>query len=355
MSLKEQISHYLCPWMDVTGPESDVVISSRIRLARNLKGLAFPCRAQEGDLLNVYQQVKKILEKEITDEVFHLSLMEDLSPLIRQLLVEKHLISPALALPGPGKALAIHEEQTISMMINEEDHLRLQGLLSGLNLQEAWKQVDGMDDELEKELDYAFHEKWGYLTTCPTNMGTGLRASVMVHLPALELTGRTRSILSTISQLGLAVRGLYGEGTDTSGNLFQISNQITLGQKEDEIIYNLSGVTRQIIDQERNARRYLLQEGYDGIKDRVFRALGLLRYAYRISTQEALRLISDVRLGIHLELIQDVEPSLLSELMVTISPAFLQQKAEKKLTGAEADLRRADLIRRRLETQSSTP
>lgn len=348
MSLKKFINSHSCPWMEVAGPDSDVVISSRIRLARNLKGFPFPCRAQEEDLFAVYEQVRQVIEKGIHGDVFHLSSMEDLPPLKRQILVEKHLISPALALPDPGRGFAINNEQTVSIMVNEEDHLRLQGLLSGLNLQEAWKKIDRIDDLLEKDLDFSFHEKWGYLTTCPTNMGTGLRASVMVHLPALELTGRTRSILSTISQLGLAVRGLYGEGTDTCGNMFQISNQITLGQKEEEIIHNLSGVTRQIIDQERNGRQYLLQEGFNGIKDRVFRALGILRYAHRISIQEALKLISDVRLGIDLELIHDVEATILSELMVTISPAFLQQRAEKELSSAEGDLRRAELIRERL-------
>lgn len=347
MALQKIINNQFSPWMDVVGPETDVVISSRIRLARNLRGLAFPCQNSLKDLQEVYRMISGAI-KEKLEEPFHFFSMEEMSTLDRDFLVAKHLISPALALSGIGRACAINEEETITIMINEEDHLRIQALISGLNLGEAWERLNLLDDRLEEELHYAFHENWGYLTTCPTNMGTGLRASVMVHLPGLELTGRTRSILSTITQLGLAVRGLYGEGTDSYGNIFQISNQITLGQKEEEIIHNLFGVTKEIIHQERNARHYLLEKDPDGIKDRVFRAFGLLCHAHRISSSEALKLISDVRLGVDLQLLEDLDPSLLNGLLVTITPSFIHRMAREELPGKTRDIKRASLIKKQI-------
>lgn len=347
MSL-ESIYHHFSPWMEVSGPENDVVVSSRIRLARNLSGLTFPCQEKDEDLKEVLLKAKGSVDSKLKKECFRFFSMEDLSSLDREFLVAKHLISPALAVAGPHRAVAINEEEIVTIMINEEDHLRVQGLVPGLNLQKTWERMGHLDDRLEEDLDYAFDERWGYLTSCPTNMGTGLRASVMVHLPALELTGRTRRILSTISQLGLAVRGLYGEGTESAGNIFQISNQITLGQKEEEIIDNLAGVTKQIIDQERNARLYLLKKGPDGIKDRVFRAYGILSYAHRINVKEALALISDVRLGVDLQLMDDVDANILSELMVTITPAFLQRLEEEGTQDLAMDLKRASWIRERM-------
>lgn len=347
MSL-EKIYHHFSPWMGVLGPEADVVISSRIRLARNLHGLTFPGQGREEDLKEVFQRVRLSIDHRLKEEGFQVFTMEDLSSLDREFLVAKHLISPALAVLGPHRAAAIDDKEMSTIMINEEDHLRIQGLVSGLNLQKIWERVDHLDDILEKDLDYAFDERYGYLTTCPTNMGTGLRASVMVHLPALELTGRTRSILSTITQLGLAVRGLYGEGTESTGNIFQISNQITLGQKEEEMIDNLSEVTRQIIDQERTARLFLLKKGPDGIKDRVFRAYGVLRYAHKISLQESLQLISDVRLGVDLELLEEVDANILNELMVTITPAFLQHLEGEEIQGIDLDKKRAGWIREQM-------
>lgn len=351
MTLKSIMKNHFSPWMEVSGPEADVVMSSRIRLARNLKNLAFPCHAKEEDKEEVFHRVQEALETHLKDE-FHLFTMGHLSSLDREFLVAKHLISPTLSIAEENRAAAINQEETLTIMINEEDHLRIQGLFSGLNLQEIWERVNLLDDKLEKDLDYAFDQRWGYLTTCPTNMGTGLRASVMVHLPALEMIGRTRSILSTITQLGLMVRGLYGEGTESSGNLFQLSNQITLGQREEEIIHNLSGVTRQVMDQERTARQYLLRKRLDGVKDRVLRAYGILRYAHKMSTQEALELISDVRLGVDLKIIDDVDANILSELLVTISPAFLQRITEEDLSGAAIDLKRASWIRERIGKRS---
>ena len=334
--------------MKVTGPHSDVVISSRVRLARNLQQLPFPGQASNEALQEAFKQIKEVAEKRLEQKGFVFSAIDRHPARQRKLLVEKHLISPAMAAPGTSRAVIINQEETVSIMVNEEDHLRLQCILSGLSLEDAWQRMDELDDLLEEDLTYAFSEKRGYLTTCPTNIGTGLRASVMVHLPALDMVERSEQILSTISQLGLAVRGLYGEGTGAAANIYQLSNQVTLGQREEEIIENLTGVTGQIIDQEQSAREFLLREKKDDLRDRIMRSFGVLKYAHQISSQEAMKLLSDVRLGIDLGLIEDLESSILSELMVLIRPAFLQQLEGEELSASERDLRRAALIRKRM-------
>jgi len=265
------------------------------------------------------------------------------------MLVEKHLISPDLSEKNINNAVALSSEEIISLMINEEDHLRLQVLLPGLQLQEAWEMADKIDDYLEQEINIAFDEKYGYLTSCPTNVGTGLRSSIMVHLPALTMVNRVKKFISAISQLGLAVRGLYGEGTETVGNLYQISNQVTLGRSEDEIIENLIEVTHQIITQERNAREILLKEKEIFLKDQIYRAYGTLKYAYKISVEEAMKLISNVRLGIDLGIIEDIESTILNQLMVIIRPATLQVLKGEEMTIEDRHIYRAQLIRERLQ------
>ncbi len=234
-------------------------------------------------------------------------------------------------------------------MINEEDHLRIQVILPGLQLEEALQEADRYDDFLEAEINYAFDEGYGYLTACPTNVGTGLRASVMLHLPALIMTGQANRLLGALSQVGLAVRGLYGEGTEIIGNLVQISNQITLGQSEEEIIRNLGGVTRQVIEQEQAARQALLNENRAGIADRTWRSLGQLKFAQLMSSQEAMQLLSDVRLGYDLGLLKGVNRKLLNEMLVVISPACLQILAGKELGPAERDLERPARLKKLME------
>ncbi|NLP36031.1 MAG: protein arginine kinase [Firmicutes bacterium] len=351
---KEKKQEPASEWMRISGPDGDIVLSSRIRLARNLLDIPFPYLASDSQTETVLQQVKEACEA--LDEVFGpmtFLRMKDLSLLERQVLVEKHLISPALAKEQRNSAVILRKDEALSIMINEEDHLRIQCLLPGLQLDRALRLAEQCDDLLEEKLDYAFDEQWGYLTVCPTNVGTGLRASVMVHLPALVLTKQINRILSAIAQVGLAVRGIYGEGSEITGNLVQISNQVTLGQTNEEIIRNLFGVTRQIVEQESQARQILLNESRDQIADRVNRSFGILSYAQLISSQEAMQLLSDVHLGIDLGLIDGVKNVVLKELMVLQRPANLQMLYGQVLDSVDRDRQRARLIRRYLQERAT--
>jgi len=275
--------------------------------------------------------------------------MTELSPLQRRILVEKHLISPQHAENPSGKGLVLGLEGTLSIMVNEEDHLRMQCLFPGLQLHEGYRTTSNVDDALESTLDFAFSEDQGYLTACPTNVGTGLRASVMMHLAGLRLIGQAGRVLSALSQVGLAVRGLYGEGSEATGNLFQISNQITQGVSEEEIINNLSMVVKKLIDQEHDAREMLLNNSSLKLEDRVNRAWGILASARMISSSEALELLSEVRLGAELKLIPGVDTQSLNLLLVEIQPAYLQQHAGKELDAQERDRLRAEVIREKIK------
>lgn len=328
-------------WMDGSGPEAETVISSRVRIARNIRGIPFPYLASDAQTRRIQELVAATAasQKEAFGD-FSFMPVESLAPLEKELLVEKHLASPFLARESQHGALLLRSDEAVSIMVNEEDHLRIQVILPGLQLEEALQDADRYDDFLEAEINYAFDETCGYLTACPTNVGTGLRASVMLHLPALIMTGQANRLLGALSQVGLAVRGLYGEGTEIIGNLVQISNQITLGQSEEEIIRNLGGVTRQVIEQEQAARQALLNENRARIADRTWRSLGQLRYAQLMSSQEAMQLLSDVRLGYDLGLLKGVDRKLLNEMFVVISPACLQIMAGKELSPAERDLER---------------
>ncbi len=334
-------------WMEKTGPDSDVVVSSRIRLARNLNNYPFPNGASRDDLEAVINETSKALDKE---NRFDLSLiyLTQISELERKMMIEKHLISPELNKNPESRATAISKDEVVSLMVNEEDHLRLQLLYPGLQLEKAWGNANQTDDFLEENVDIAFDKEYGYLTTCPTNTGTGLRASVMVHLPALAITDRIKKVISAISQLGLAVRGLYGEGTEAIGNLYQISNQVTLGRSEEEIINDLKEVTAQIIDQERSARKVLLKEQKTNLKDKICRAYGTLKYAYSISANEAMNLISYVKLGIDLDIIEGMSGNILNQLMVMVRPATLQVLSGSELSVEERDIYRAQMIKDRL-------
>jgi protein arginine kinase len=347
MTLGHFTDNALSDWMKGDGPDSDIVISSRIRIARNLRPYSFPMLAtnqQSKEVLDQVEQASKSDELETISrfEFVHLSEMKELEKMV---LVEKHLISPALANDSRNGAVMLNENESISIMVNEEDHLRIQCMSPGFQIKEAWDLANQVDDIFENQLEYAFDEKRGYLTSCPTNVGTGIRASVMLHLPALVLTQQINRILSAITQVGLAVRGLYGEGSEAIGNLFQISNQITLGQSEEEIIDNLYSVVRQIIEHERAARGKLLAESNNWINDRVSRSFGILSHAVIMDSKEAAQRLSDVRLGVDLELIPNVSANVLNELLVMTQPGFLQQDAGHKLSAEDRDIRRAALIR----------
>ena len=337
-------------WMQGTGPEAEFVISTRVRLARNVCNIPFSSLASDNQLESIFKLVEKIfLEQQDKLVGFRFLNIHALTPIYRQVLVEKHLISPLLTKETNCRALAVSDDEMISVMVNEEDHFRIQCILPGLQLEQAWSQASRYDDFLESQVDFAFHEDIGFLTACPTNVGTGLRVSVMLHLPALVITKRINHILAAVNQVSLAVRGLYGEGTEMLGNLFQISNQITLGQSEEEIWQNLYGVTRQLIDQEKKAREQLLNEGREKLADRAGRAFGVLLHARLLSSQETMQLLSDVRLGVDLGLIKKIPLKVLNELLVVTRPGCLQYLKGRPLNVYERDLERAVQVRKILQ------
>jgi len=345
--------HALSGWMQANGPDSDIVISSRIRIARNVGNEPFPMLATNQQSEEVLQRVASVLDNEQFKRIgtFELLPLADVNELEKRVLVEKHLISPNLANESRNGAVILSENEAISIMVNEEDHLRIQVLYPGFQLKEAWELAERIDDVFESTVDYAYDEKLGYLTSCPTNVGTGIRASVMMHLPALVITQQMSRILQAITQVGLAVRGLYGEGSEVTGNMFQISNQITLGQTEEEIIDNLHSVARQIIEHEKAARNKLLQESRVKLTDRVRRSFGILCYAEVMDSKEATQRLSDVRLGVDLGLLDPLPANVLNELLVMTQPGYLQRHFGRPLGPEERDVHRARLFRERLNKE----
>lgn len=336
-------------WLRTDGPQHDIVISSRVRLARNLMRVPFPGWAKKADRISILDSIKPKIEKlKEMDDAFSENLQE-LTALEKQVLVERHLISREHAAKGAGSAVVINRQQTLSIMINEEDHLRMQAIRVGFQLHEVFEMINQIDSELEKKLDFAFTSQLGYLTACPTNVGTGMRASVMLHLPALVLKEEINKVIQAVNKIGLAVRGLYGEGTEALGNLFQISNQTTLGEKEEEIIGRLSKVIEQVIGHEQNAREVLLQKNPTMLADQIGRAYGLLTYAYSMTSKEALNLLSIIRLGSDLDIFPSDYRLRTDELFMETQPAHLQKGAQQqKLSAEERDALRAKIIRTKL-------
>ncbi len=328
-------------WADASGPEGHIVLSTRIRLARNLQGTAFTIRARDEDRERILQDVLGAAHRTKALGDAALFRLEALERSDRQLLYERHLISRELAgLEGgavvrPGAALMV--SGTIGMMINEEDHLRMQSLHSGFGIQGAYAALERLDSELGARLAFAFHPEFGYLTACPTNAGTGLRASVLIHLPGLVLTKEIAKVLQGLSQVGLTFRGLYGEGSEVVGNFFQLSNQTTLGKSEEELLDHLGKIVRQVIEYEEQARHVLLRDAPAVIEDKVWRAYGLLRYARSLSFEETMNLLSGVRLGVGLNLIPNLGVYTLNKLMIYTQPAHLAERE-----GARCRIRIAD-------------
>ncbi|MBN2328262.1 MAG: protein arginine kinase [Candidatus Omnitrophica bacterium] len=335
-----------CGWLRAGDPTDDLVISSRIRLARNIEGIPFSQWASSTDLKRIAEQTRKAVSN--SDHLHNPDFyaMEELEPLDRYFLAERNMISRELAKSGIERYVAISPDQTSSVMINEEDHLRIQVLMAGSNLSRVWTQIDAVDNELEDHLTYAFSNQFGYLTACPTNVGTGIRCSVMVHLPALVISRRIDKVFSAVSQMGVAVRGFAGEGSEISGNLFQISNQWTLGISEKETIEKIEKLLEHILGQERKAQEKLFEENRCQIEDRVWRAYATLRYAKVISSNEAIELFSSIRLGLNLGILNKPRYESLNEMILKVRPAHLQKFAERAFTAAERDEFRADLIRR---------
>ena len=336
-------------WLRASGPASDIVVSSRLRLARNLSGFPFLQKLNQEQQEEIVEVVEEAIHKSDRIKDARYIRYNSLTDLDRQFLLERHLISREHAGEKGEKAVAITANEVVSLMVLEEDHLRLQVFQSGFNLLGAWRIATQIDDELEKNLNYSFNENLGYLTACPTNVGTGLRASCMMHLPSLVLTKQVHKVLQALAKLNLAARGLYGEGTQATGDFFQVSNQITLGQPEEEIIDNLERVIRQVIEHEKDARQYLREKRKAKFEDQIWRALGSLKSARVLSSSEATQLLSLVQLGVQMGFVA-TELSLqdLNVLFLLIQPAHLQKITGKTLNSAERDVRRADLMRERL-------
>lgn len=336
-------------WLKGTGPDSNIVMSSRVRLARNLDKIPFSNWADKGRLEDVLAAVKDAtLSTGILKDAIFVRL-KDLNEVDRIFLVERHLMSPEHAQNVDYKALVVDPKEMISIMINEEDHLRIQVLLSGFNLKECWRIADSLDTELSKKLAFAYSAKWGYLTACPTNTGTGLRGSVMLHLPALVFTGQIGKILQAIAKLGLNIRGLYGEGTDATGNIFQISNQVAMGMTEEEIIDNIERISNQVISREDATRKTILLKSKEALVDRISRALGTLKSAHIITSNETITLLSAIRLGVDLGIVKTMDRRTVNELFLLTQPAHLQELDGRPLNANERDIKRADLIRSKLK------
>jgi len=340
-------------WMTGVDADSAIVLTSRIRLARNITGAPFPGWARKDERNEVLPSLLEKVESlaEMKDAFSHQ--LSDLSSVQKQVLVERHLISREQAARGEGSATVVNRNQSISVMINEEDHLRLQSICSGLHLRKAYQAILQVDTELEKLLPYAFDHELGYLTACPTNVGTGLRASAMLHLPGLVISDHISQVIQAVSKLGLAVRGIFGEGTESLGHLFQISNQSTLGESEDDIIGRLERVIQRVREQERQARAKLIEDDPQMIADKISRAFGLLKYAYVIDSKEALSHLSLIRLGSDMGCFPREIIELCDALLMDIEPAHLQHRAGRKLSPEERDTMRAEIIRSRLQNLKS--
>jgi len=336
-------------WLSGAGPMADIAISSRVRLARNLAKYPFLAKAtgaQRDELVNTIRQY--ITSRPGDGDWVYLDL-EELDELDRQLLLERHLISRQHAEASGRRGVAILRNETASVMVNEEDHLRVQVIHSGLQLDELYDDVSRLDDLLEERLDYAFHPRYGYLPACPTNVGTGIRISVMLHLPALKLTGEIERVFRAARDMRLAVRGLFGEGTEATGDFFQISNQVSLGRTEEEILDDFKHlVIPKIIDYEHRARQALIQERPLALDDRIWRSYGVLKHARTISTEETMLHLSHLRLGVNLGRIKEVDLQTVNELFLITQPAHLQKRYGTRLNGEQRSSARADRIRRRL-------
>jgi protein arginine kinase len=336
------------PWLSGEGPHSEMVLSTRMRLARNLQSVPFTHRARDEQLQGVLMNVSAAAQRADSFGEGLLLRMNELSSLERQILVERHLVSHELGDGARPRGIVVAAEERLSLMVNEEDHIRLQSMASGFQLAEAWSMADGADDELEQSLDYAFSEEIGYLTSCPTNAGTGLRASVLIHLPALVLLEEIQRVLKSVTQVGLNVRGLYGEHSEVMGNLFQISNQTTLGRSEHDSIEQLDRVTRQIIGWEEKARERMMRDARVQVEDKVWRAYGTLRYCRSIQTREVINLCSAVRFGVALGIPGLCPLRVVNELLVITQPAHLQRAHGGPLAAADRNVVRAEVVRERL-------
>lgn len=328
-------------WYLQNGKDSDVVISSRVRLARNLADFPFKDKAKQEDL----EQILKIIKEIVPSIGYGLKYIElrNIDNITKLTLIENHLISPEFATNKNG-AILINDEENICIMINEEDHIRIQVFSSGQELEELLNLAIEIDEKIDGLVTYATNEKYGYLTSCPTNVGTGLRASVMVHLPALTLTGNIEKVLNVVNNFGMNIRGVYGEGTQSKGNIYQISNNQSLGLIEKEIIKNIKTITEKVIEQERLARKYLTKRQID-LEDRVYRAYGILANAMKLSSEECRKLLSDVKLGTDLGIIKELDDMKVSKLETYTKLGNLQKYLAKELDAYDRDIERSKVVK----------
>lgn len=336
-------------WLSAEGPQADRVISSRVRIARNVAGKKFPHRASVEESQALVDALEPALTSLASLRNASFLRLDELTPLDRELLAERHLIQNGG--PAQARALAVRPDERAAVAVNEEDHLRISGFVPGFDPWEALRLVKEIDTELEYYVEPCYKEPWGYLTACPTNVGTALRASVLVHLPGLVLTREVGKVIGGLSQIGLAVRGFRGEGSEVVGNLFQVSNQVTLGKSEEEIVDMVYQVTAQLLQYEQQAQEVLLRDARYQLEDKIWRALGLLKTARLLSTTEALGLVSAVRLGLSLNLMEGIEMALLNELVELVQPAHVERREGEELTAEERDARRATYVRRRLVSE----
>jgi protein arginine kinase len=339
-------------WYEQIVPDSDVVISSRIRLARNLEDKPFAAKLDDKQAREMVEEVKSIvpLLSERDNRKYYACNVSTLSEIDKTAMVERHIVSPLLAEKKQETGLILSDDETVSIMINEEDHLRIQAIVGGMNLEKAYEEADRIDDIAYEKLRFAFDEQYGYLTSCPTNMGTGMRASCMVFLPALSSARLIQKLIEEVGKYGVTIRGIYGEGTKSLGSIYQISNQKTLGISETEIIENLKNIVAQVVKQERKRREYMLSVNSDEIEDQVYRAYGILKYARQITSENAMTLLSQLKFGADCDIISFDREFNIHKLMMGVQPGSLQWNLGKNVGSLSRDQSRAEYIRRELPT-----
>lgn len=339
-------------WYEEIVPDNDVVISSRIRLARNLETYSFSSKLIEEEAITLVESVKAITSSlsEKENRNFYSCNISTLSDIDKTAMVERHIVSPLLAEKEQTTGLILSEDETVSIMINEEDHVRIQAIVGGLNLERAYREADRIDDIAYEKLHFAYDEKFGYLTSCPTNAGTGLRASCMVFLPALSAARMIQKLIEEVGKYGVTIRGIYGEGTKSLGSIYQISNQKTMGISESEIIENLKRIVFQVVKQERKRREYMISVNADEIEDQVYRSYGVLKYARQISSDDAMTLLSQLKFGKDCGLVRFDREFNVHKLMMGVQPGSLQWTLGKNVGSLTRDQSRAEYIRKELPT-----
>jgi len=342
-------------WYNSYDTDNNIVISSRIRLARNIKKYPFSSKLSEQKALELIDDVKKSIKDSRTSfgDSFEFINIKEKSDVEKYSLIENHSVSPELVNKDTPVSVLIKDDETVSIMINEEDHIRIQTVLPGYNIEKAWDLADKIDDLIEESVEYAFDEDYGYLTSCITNIGTGMRASFMIHIPLIEMCGQVRNISQAINKFGMTLRGIYGEGSESLGSIYQISNQVTLGKSEKEIIEALKNVTNQIIEQENNLRNEMIREHKIDFEDKIFRSYGVLTNCRKISSKEAMQLLSDLRLGFMMGILNSKNEKVnIYSIMMNIQPGNLVKYMGKNGSPEERDIQRAKYIRNCLKTGS---